>query len=74
MGKSRWDSVKGSHNRLKEVEITLFEGKEFRDFNKWPLYTRCPLNTVPRNTGLTVFRVLIPCYENNIIMYYNIFG
>lgn len=34
MGKSRWDSVKGSRNRLKEVEITLSEGKEFRDFNK----------------------------------------
>lgn len=34
MGKKSLGLNKGSRNRLKEVEITLFEGKEFRDFNK----------------------------------------
>ena len=49
----------GDCDRLIEVKITLIKGKHIRDFDNWPLNTGGPLNTVPYNTGLTLFDNLI---------------
>ena len=52
---SRWDFVKGDHDRLIEVKITVIKGKQNRDFDYWPLNIGWPLNMVPLNTDSTVY-------------------
>ena len=53
----RWDFVKGDHDRLIEVKITVIKGKQNRDFDYWPLNIGWPLNMVPLNTDSTVILV-----------------
>ena len=51
-----WPRPLNRGDRLIQVSITVIKGRNFRDFDNWPLNRGWPLNTVPLNTGSTVFR------------------